>query len=616
MIPFGESLAVPVCDRRHRIVRIGPILLLLALPTCSDGRLDTVEPPADPAGEAGTSADGGTSAVDGGGSIASPRGEDFGAAGCFNGLDDNNDAVVDCDDQIACGGSAYCCVGTPTASCCVLPGSSITADFGTCVASDPRDCAAGPAFDWFGMSPPTLEGGAFVPNGDQRGDSGLVLGGPIDPTSQRVTMQAKIAAPVDGCSDCIDVLAFGFADPLADPMAETNVRVVPDVAVMVRASLGDVALFVAGAVVAELPLVDSEPHVYQLVTTPDGGVSVWVDGVLQVSARMTPRPGRVPLLYGRTYYPSGGVPDPARALDIAVRTTGCDIPSSLRREVSAVIPFGGVDWGARVASNPSVVREADELLVAFSLGRDVHLARVDSSGSWRLAGGGRVEAPVLTAGINEVLADPELLSADDRYVLYVTRALFDGPTTIARAEGAPAHGESFGTLVDVTLPDDATPASSPTVLDDGVLRMAIRTELDGRPVIALLEASDLAGTVFVWANSDLAGSVVVATHPDFARFDHDEVGDPELATDGGGLVRLYYAGRRGTRWGIGVRVSGDRRTWREPEDDAILAGTGAGHDSLWTRHPSVVIERGVVDLFYTASDGVTLDIGRATGRAR
>lgn len=80
-------------------------------------------------------------------------------------------------------------------------------------------------------------------------------------------------------------------------------------------------------------------------------------------------------------------------------------------------------------------------------------------------------------------------------------------------------------------------------------------------------------------------------------------------------MRLFFGGRRGTRWSVGVLVSGDRHTWREPSSRPVLAGSGAGHDALWARHPSALIADGRFELFYTASNGVALDIGRAEGVA-
>ncbi|MEZ4335638.1 MAG: hypothetical protein R3B82_03335 [Sandaracinaceae bacterium] len=605
-------------------MRIGPILALLAMPACAlmesgaaDGgmadHLDDASAAAD--GGAGVSFDGGvpfdaavdaapSPATDGGGTATPELRED---GTCFNGLDDDGNSLADCED-VSCGAVPYCCVGSTSAGCCMGAGLTQALDFGACTGTDPAGCASGLLA--FGAPAPRLEGGAFVPNGDAIDDSGMVLGAPVDPTRERIVLRGTIAADVEGCTDCLDALALGLADA---PVG--NTRVAPDVAVMVRASRRDYALLIAGEPVDSAAIPDASSHVYELSIEPSGTVSLTLDGAPVMSGRAVPRPGRVPLLYGRTHN-RDGVHLPARATEVSVETLGCDIPSALVR-MGAVIPFAGPSWAGRVATNPSVEADGDERLVAFESNGDVHLARRAADGTWRLGGSGRLEEPAAVAGTNEVLRDPELVAGVDRWMLYVTRDPADGPPTIACAVGGDGFAETFGPATDVTLPDDALEPEAPAVVDDAGTRwMAIRVRHEGASAIALLNASDAEGAVFDWASGSLAGSILVVPNEDITRFDHDEVSDPELLLDGVGLLRLFYAGRRGTRWGIGVRVSGDRSVWREPADPLVLAGSSSGHDRLWARHPSAVLQGDVLTLFYTASNGVDLDIGEAEGRAR
>lgn len=605
-------------------MRIGPILALLLLPACAledgasaaDAGEDNEYMDAGPGSDAspGASIDAGApsdAAIDAGGpapavdgGTSSPESRD--GAACYNGVDDDLNELADCDD-LSCGAAPYCCVGSTAAGCCTGTGVSFTLDFAACAGTDPTGCASGLVA--FGTPAPTLEGGAFVANGDAIDDSGMVLGPPVDPTRERILLSATIAADTDGCTDCLDALALGLADA---PSGTT--RVVPDVALMVRASRRDYTLLIAGEPVDTAAIPDRSPHVYALAIEPDGAVSLRVDDAPAMSGRAVPRPARVPLLYGRTHN-RDGLHLPARASDITVRTLGCDIPSALVRR-GAVIPFAGPTWAGHVASNPSIEVDGDERLVAFALDQAVHLARQAADGTWRLAGSGSLDTPALTGGVNETLRDPELVAEAARWVLYVTRDPADGPPTIARAVGGDGFAETFAAAEDVTLPADIVEAEAPAVILDGGTRwMAIRTLHEGRPVIALLNAADPDGAFFDWARGDLASSVLVGTDDDITRFDHDEVSDPELLIDGVGLMRLFYAGRRGTRWGIGVRVSGDRAVWREPAEPVVLSGSGSGHDRLWARHPSAILEAGELTLLYTASNGVDLDIGMAVGRA-
>jgi len=605
------------------IVRICPILLIL-LPACSDGastagadagnRGATADAGAfsDAGGGAG-GADGGPAAFSDAGAFdaggMSPDAEDFSAGGCFNGLDDDANELTDCAD-VVCGATAYCCVGSSSAACCSGSGVTLAADFASCGGADPRTCST-ETLDWFGTPRPTIEAERFLPNGDNLDDSGIVLGEPVDPTRERVTLSGVIAAPLDGCTDCLDVVTLGLADrPSTD-----DVRVVADVALMVRASRRDYALIVAGEAVWSAPLVDDAPHGYQLEVTPDGAAVLSVDGVVAARSNVTLRANRTPLLFGRTHNRDGLTAN-ARVAEVSVRSFGCDIPAAIDRDPTAAIPFGGVPWGGALASDPSAILDGDERLVAFALERDIHLARRSADGTWSLAGSGIVDMPALVAATGESLSAPELIREEDRFVLYVTRET-DASTSILRADGEPGHAERFGPLTTLELPADAETAQAPSVIDMGAARfMAIRTSFGGASAIALLQATDTSGASFAWVNGSRARSIVVTPDPDFERFDHDEVSDPDLLVDAFGLVRLYYAGRRGTRWSIGMRVSGDRATWREPSASALLTGSGEGHDSLWTRHPSVLNTPAGTELFYTASDGVTMDIGRAVGSSR
>lgn len=617
-MPLGVSSSVPACDPSTEIGRIRTIFvgLLFLLPACAGS--------AGP--DTGSCVGGGpcdratsdAAAVDAGAlpdAAADPSSIPDAAAGplldneslagaCFNGLDDDGDHTTDCGDA-ECGTSAYCCVGVTSSDCCTGAGPAASADFSACAGIDPRVCSAGEPFESFGAPLPSLEAGAFLPNGDGFGDSGLILGPPVDPASHRVRLEARIAAPVDGCGDCLDVIALGLADPIA-PGAE--LRVFPDVAFMVRASRMDFALMVAGEVVASEPLLDSDFHRYLLEIDPDGSVALSVDSIERATARVDAlAAGRAPLLFGRTLN-RDGVSEHTRASSVSVTTLACDIPSALERDPTSAIPAG--DWGLSGPSDPSVLAEGAERVAAFTSAGDVYLARRSADGVWSLGASG---APVLVAAAGESLQHPELLREADRYVFYVTRASASG-TSLARAEGALGHAESFSDLTLVVLPADARDVEAPSLVRfAGALRMAVKVTHQGSPAIVLLDAEDPAGTRFVWTGGRIEDSIVVRASTDRARFDSDEVSDPELVEDGARLLRLYYAGRRGTRWALGSRVAGNLSTWRAPLEDAVLSASRAGHDSLWVRHPSAVFSDGQLELFYTAFDGVRFDVGRATG---
>lgn len=625
---------MPSCDLRRQIGRIRPICaaLLILLPACSDGIADACADAPDPAAcradaDAGRDgfSDGGPGggldagmdpAVDGGSvDAAAPSELDEAARGglfaCANGVDDDANSAPDCEDA-ACGASSYCCVGAGRAACCSTLGRDLGVDFAACAGPEPADCA--PSLRAFGAPPSRLETGGFVPGGDDLGDSGLELGSAVDLRRERVTLTATIAARPDGCESpgCLDVVAFGLGDaPTAAPH-----RVSPEVAVFVRASRGDYALVVAGEVAATGDIESEDPQVYRLSASPDGTVSLQVGGASPTTARMQPRAGLTPMLWGRSFELAGSAEWPARVSSVQVSSWGCDMPDGLARPATPAIPFAGPSFVTDVTS-PSAVLDGSEILLAFVYQGAVHLARHD--GAWRLAGSGSLASPALVVGVNERVEDPRLVRRAARYDLYVTFVGSDGRARIGLAHGGAWHAETFDPVTPLELPDDELREyRSPAVLDrPGADTLLAAVSEDARRSVIVLFAAPGPDGPFDYANGTFEASVIAEPGPDLGHFAADEVDDPELFAGGRGLLRLYYAGRRGTRWAIGARVNGGvLDTWRDPyEGEAILSGSGVGFDALSVHDPAVVLDGDGLWLFHTASDGVRASIGRAEGAA-
>jgi len=95
---------------------------------------------------------------------------------------------------------------------------------------------------------------------------------------------------------------------------------------------------------------------------------------------------------------------------------------------------------------------------------------------------------------------------------------------------------------------------------------------------------------------------------DVGDFDTDEVGSPTIVHRGT-TWSLYFAGRHGARWAIGLVASDDLQYWTTPT--AVLSGSGTGFDTLSARDPSVVTRADTVELYYAGSDGAHTIIGRA-----
>lgn len=608
MIASEVSFAVPFCDPRWPIVRSCTALVaLLAVGCASDAPGECLpETTCGPEADAGSALpDAGPGAVLSDASTDAPsdppaRNEtDYSADACFNGVDDDGEGGTDCDDS-ACSATPFCCLGLTSPLCCA-PRPALVATFASCA-----DPTCGGDATLFGDPAPTLEGGALVPNGGPLGDAGLVLGGPLDGTRERITLTAEIAAPNDSCTDCLDAVALGVGDAPDGDLGAVR----PDAAVIVRAARRDFALVIAGEVVESEALADGGPHLYALLLSPDGSVVVTVDGEEVMTAEWMPRADRRALLYGRSPNRSARPPETARALSASVQTAACEIPSSLAREGAPVLP----PWSPLGGRAPSAAPDGGGLLVAFELAGAIHLARQAADGTWTLGGSGNIDTPVLAPPSGEAYRDPELVREAERWVLYLTHER--GSTRgIARADGEDGHAERFGAPVALSV--DGLPTlslSAPAVATfGGRTRLAAVAEQGGSTSIYLFE---VAGDALLLPSGDISSGAVVRARGGVSAFDADEVGGPALYVDGAGILRLYYAGRRGSRWSVGVLASGDGSLFPYAPSEPVLRPSGSGHDALGVLDPSVVKVGGALQVFHTATDGVRARVARAVGGTR
>jgi hypothetical protein len=606
---------VRIVPPQHRWLAVGVVAACVLGTGCTAGTACESERCGPAAADASTDAsrsippgqDGGLARGDGGVGDAGPApGGEFAndaanADVCWNGLDDDGNGIADCAER-GCEGSAFCCLDRSTPACCDASEVVVDTTFATCVGTDPAACGT-PAMS-FGTPAPVLEGPssmrALVPNGHAL-DSGLVYAPVLDGTREVLALEARIAAPAEGCTDCVDALAMALADPVPSELMH------PDVAVLVRASRRDYALVVAGEVVATRSLTDDEPHLYVLRASPDGAVELRVDGGAPLTAEWLPQAGRRAYLYGRTQNRPSGAPPPARALTFRALRGGCEIPSALTHEGRPLLP--DPSWGTLPTRAPSVLRDGDDVLLAFELGPNVHLARLAPDGTPTLGGSGDVNLPVLRAAPGETLRDPELVREEDRWAIYVTRVR-GAARSLARAEGQAGFAEVFADPVDVVGGEGL---SAPSV-----------ARFRGETLVAAVSADESSSSIWLFElvdgvlvpRGDLTEPVVRVQRTRIHPFDADEVGGPALYVDAAGILRLYYAGRRGTRWSIGMRASGDGQSWPYVGEEPVLEPADSGPSALGVLDPSVVVLDGRTHLFHTATDGASFRIARATGATR
>nr|MDQ3036962.1 hypothetical protein [Myxococcota bacterium] len=273
---------------------------------------------------------------------------------------------------------------------------------------------------------------------------------------------------------------------------------------------------------------------------------------------------------------------------------------------------------------------AETTRLAFAAAGAIWIAHPDGAGGFVVPG----STPVLTAGdwAPGGVGDPELVAQGDRWMLLFTAIDLDGSRRIARVVGEAGFGETFAPsaitdLVTLPLDDDegrivALDGPSAATIG-GELWVAARAIREGGTSSLVLlrrgadassdfELGSVCGTGCASLDDASASPVHRAGDRGELAFDYDEVAAPALVSHGG-VHRLYYAGRRGTRWAIGLLVTYDMAFFREGNDGApILSASGAGPDALGVRDPEPWIDGGLLTLFHTGTDGVATHVLTAT----
>ncbi len=538
---------------------------------------------------------------------------------CFDGEDNDGDGLFDCGDASCQRNVRSCCVGRSTTDCCA-PGPE-EALVGAGCAGLLASCAIpGVPFATFGSPAPIVArfdgdaSEAIVPGGLDV-DGGALLLRELDPRAGTLRITARIASPLEApASGRVETVGFGFVDAGVDAGTGLS-RVAPIASLVVSRTRAEVLLVIAGEVVRRWPLTTAMPVDYTLEIDPTGrvrassipeGIEADVPSTIDATLRA--------VLYGRTDNPTATTP-PARLLELRVTPADCDMPAALERSAETAVPAPGEDpsWAAPhvVIGEPAVLRYVDaggveQVRMALVVDGAIHLAAPGAGGFTLVS---RIGEPALPPPTEpwaaDGVSDPALAYQADALVLYFTgwagglgtigratwsdateRFVLDGP--VPGLEAGTGTGYSAIAPFDLAgVPHAVVRVDTPPTHGLGLYRMLGAAE-------GLARLRDPSGDVFA--------------------FDRDEVDGPAVVYSGG-VYRLYFAGRRGTRWSLGLLVSDDGSAWHAPIDDApIFAPSGRGFDALGVLDPSLDVSGGRLSVYYAGDDGQAIRIGVAVAR--
>ena len=546
---------------------------------------------------------------------------------CFDGEDNDTNSLSDCADPSCQAGYPSCCVGASSATCCedaverTFPMDACTGSLSGCTSLG--------AFVLFGSPPPSVgvAMGDTLPSFTAGGDtdhSGMVFPGVLDPRLGEIALRAEIAASSDEpTGGQIDALALGLVDADTNPSAVSTVT--PVVAIQISRNRHELALVLLGDVVQRWAITDPLFHEYALAIQPDGAVSLTRDGATPpLFERSAALPLGAPLraiAYGRTDNPTGSASPPVRARGLAVTTRTCDMPGAITRSADTVVPapLADTSWadGIERIENPHVLRWVDgagatQVRMALVVDGEIQLAQPGAGGFQLIRNLDDPALVVSEAWASEGVADPVLRApATGPLELWYT-GYAGGEGTIGRALWDVASGRFVPDRSILGADDTGTSYEQPSLYELGGQLFLVATVRD---------ASGNRIDVFRM-DGDTATFTQTVTRPrgdDLFAFDRDEVADPAVIVIDG-VARLYFAGRRGTRWGIGALVfhDADVMTWMAPPQPQVLAGDAEGFDALGVRDPapfSIEAADGTRELrlYYTGTEGVRMRIGVASG---
>jgi hypothetical protein len=532
---------------------------------------------------------------------------------CWDGSDNDGDSEQDCDDE-SCRAVPACGLGSGTR--CDAE-SSLAFLASSCADSPATPTCLGATERAFGSPAPWVAGDRLHPGGDDF-DSGLVVAEALEPASRRIVMTATLAAATCPMGElCVETASFGITTMTS---FGATTRVTAAAALQLSTSRNQVTLVVGGAVVTQWPFDAMSPE-WTLDLRPTGEIVVRRGDETLIHSPYAPPASATAAIWGRNTNRAESEPGGAGIEAFSLDTQVCDIPDAWQsRDAVTLTDPGGVPFVPVGVRGPSLARGGDGILyLAFEArgasgqGRILVASEDGDPARFRLEhpAASQVLAPSDVGDVERV-GDPELHwdDAESTWHLFFTGD-FGGERRVGHASGASLTTLTFSGWV-------ASPAGNVSAVD----MPSVTRSADGRFILAARLAKEGGHAIGIYVGSDPtmpftrhAGVLETDTLRDGTAdsgFDADEIGSPSIRVVDA-AYHLYFAGRRGTRWGIGVWTSGELVYWRHVSATAaILGGDGDGFDRLGVRDPEILAEGAETRLYYVGGDGESERLGVAS----
>lgn len=533
---------------------------------------------------------------------------------CFDLSDSDGDGRVDCEDD-GCAETPICCVDRITAACCVDAVVDEPLALDACADGLVAECG-GLGVDVRGATP-RIRGGALIALTDGATDAIVdVPSWSIRPGAESITLEADITAA--DTSAQLDATGFGLWVP------DVAQSVQPFVAIVVSPTRGEVTYWAGDHLLGSEPLSAIEPSTtYRLTLGADGSVSFTTASLAPVTTTVAlPDTALVPLLFGRVVNDDDTV---SRVTGFRRSTQRCDVPSALVTPRESLVGASEL-FDVETVREPSVVYrslgEAPELRVAFAATQGLENAP-------DVIFTGTLDGPEDTSldAIASLLTTEDVSTALDAHVVHLA-----GPDLSVSAGGVlqlhfafqraddpvwrlgrvddPLGESGPRTIVELTIPSSTDSFDDPAVLDATRLVARRGTGLDSALVVLTSTGENTYAVESMVCDAracaaaeDLDASAFLTVSSDPMAFDRDEVRSPSVFT-ARGVTRIAYAGRRGTRWSLGLILANPRANAFRLEGSALLAPDGSFEADGWgLATPAAALVDDAVLYVYAGTDG-------------